>query len=170
MARFLIVALSLVGCALADDGYAAPSGYGAPAGYAAPSASADYGVPSYSEPSGYGAPAEGGNDLFNLDKILELVPFFLAVFAAIIVAQLLAPLLGVFFNAKVGLLAPLANSKIDLFNAILTPFNLAICTTNPLAVAGTNAGRNLASGFSFDPELVNMITGKLYQAIESYNN
>merc|ERR1711973_21365 len=113
----------------------------------------NYGVPTYGEPSGYGPPADAGGDGFNLDKILELLPFFLAVFAAIIVAQLLAPLIGV------------------LFSAVLGPFGLAICNIGPpLTVAG-NAGRsNDASGFSLNPELVDLITGKLYQAIESYSN
>lgn len=174
MARLLMVAVALVGSVLADDSsYAAPTGsYGAPAGYAAPSAPADnYGVPTYGEPSGYGPPADAGGDGFNLDKILELLPFFLAVFAAIIVAQLLAPLIGVLFSAKVGLLAPLAGAKLDLINAVLGPFGLAICNIGPpLTVAG-NAGRsNDASGFSLNPELVDLITGKLYQAIESYSN
>merc|ERR1711936_310517 len=101
MAKYLITTLVLAASALADDSsaYAAPQGYGAPA--------AEYAAESYEEPSSYyGEPAEadaGGFDL-DLSKILELLPLFLAVFAAIIVAQLFAPLLGVLFNAKVGLL------------------------------------------------------------------
>merc|ERR1711936_577782 len=104
MAKYLITTLVLAASALADDssayaapqgGYAAPAaayapaaptGYGAPdSGYGAPAA--EYAAESYEEPSSYyGEPAAGGFDLA-LSKILELLPLFLAVFAAIIVAQ-----------------------------------------------------------------------------------
>jgi len=110
MARQLIVVLAvIVGMALADDsGYGAPSsgyavggnsGYGAPSspndGYGAPNDG--YGAPTYQETAPSYAPTgveAEEKDLFNLDKLLELLPFFLAVFAAIILAQLLAPLLA----------------------------------------------------------------------------
>ena len=175
MPGYLIVALALLGSVMGDDsGYAAPSnsGYGAPAAsYGAPTAPADnYGVPSYGEPTGYTAPAEpAGGDLFNLDKILELVPFFLAVFAAIIIAQLFAPLLGLLFNAKVGLLAPFGNAKIDLINLVLAPLNLALCNIGPpLAVAGTaGAGREAASGFFLNPETIDAATKLFTSAMES---
>jgi hypothetical protein len=170
MPGYLIVALALLGSAMGDDGYAAPanSGYGAPAAsYGAPTAPADnYGVPSYGEPTGYTAPAEpAGGDLFNLDKILELVPFFLAVFAAIIIAQLFAPLLGLLFDAKVGLLAPFGTAKIDLINLVLAPLNLSLCTLNPLAAA---TGRDHASGFSLNPDVLNAATTFLQNALNKY--
>merc|ERR1712106_1264756 len=94
---------------------------------------------------------------------------FLAVFAALIAATLFAPLLGVPFGAKVGLLggliAPLGNVKIDILNTILSPFNLVLANfpvggtaaAGPLVVAGTN-GRSLASGFSANPETIDMVT------------
>ena len=182
MAKQLLVVLTLVaGVAFADDsGYGAPSGYQPSSGYGVPSAPADnYGVPdagygapavSYQDPgTGYGAPvaADDGGDLFNLDKILELLPFFLAVFAAILVAQLLAPLL----TALSGLLMPVGNLKIDLINFLLSPLNLAICNTNtnPITLAGTPPnGRSLASGFNFsDPAYVDLLTNTLYEAIKS---
>lgn len=173
MARFLILAVCLVGAVLADDGYLAPdqgyaapnNGYAAPSGYNAPTAPQEYGVPSYDAPE-YGAPEE--KDLFNLDKILELAPFFLAVFAAIIVAQLFGGLFGTLFNAKLGLLAPFGTAKIDLINAVLNPFNLSLCTVTPLAVAGS--GRSFASGFSLNPELIQLLTGKLHDAITAYSD
>lgn len=172
MARLLIIAIALLGAVCADDsGYNAPSagGYGAPSnGYGAPATDDGYGIPtSYEQPTGYQtAPADAGGDLFNLDKIIELVPFFLAVFAAIIIAQLFAPLLGVLFDAKVGLLAPFGNAKIDLFNAILTPFNLSLCTITPLAVAG---GRNadFRSFSNFDAESVMSLLSQAYEAYSS---
>merc|ERR1712045_175351 len=105
MARY-IAALALLGAVLADGtGHSAPApsydtpSYDAPAtGYAEPSAA---GYESYDAPS-YGA--ADTVDGFDLSKILDLLPLFIAVFAAIILAQLIAPLFGVLFNAKVGLL------------------------------------------------------------------
>merc|ERR1712241_1293123 len=150
---------------MGDEGYAAPSqGYEQPsAGYGAPAS--DYGAPVY-EPS---APSHAGDDegKFDLDKILELLPFFLAVFAAIIVAQLFAPLLGMLFDLKVGLLSPLAGTKLGLINSLLTPLNLAICDTsvNPIVVAGTT-GR----GFDATNDQIAMISQMAFKAFEAYNN
>merc|ERR1711981_449949 len=109
---------------------------------------AEYTSDSYEQPyDSYEADAVDGGDLFDLSKILELLPLFLAVFAAIIVAQLFAPLLGVLFNAKVGLLGgvlgPLGGIKINAINAILNPFGLQLCTTATPPVAFT--GRSSAS-------------------------
>merc|ERR1719483_1968567 len=129
MARQIILCISIFGCVIADGvGHhdhsheqAAPSSYeaalvpassyGAPASeYGAPSAeygapAAEYGAPQeYDAPTGYSdayaAEAESG---FDLSIITEYLPFFLAVFSAIIVAQLFAPLLGMLFGAKLDL-------------------------------------------------------------------
>ena len=186
MAKYLITTLVLAASALADDAgaYAAPQGgYAAPSTAYAPSAPAGYGAPD----SGYGAPAaeyaaesyeqpydtyeaaagDAGGELFDLSKILELLPLFLAVFAAIIVAQLFAPLLGMLFNAKVGLLGgvltPLGGIKIDAINAILSPFSLTLCNTGtPLTQA---TGRSSASGFELNKDLVDNAASFLYKAI-----
>jgi len=172
MARYLIVAFALLGCALADDsGYAAPqSGYGAPAGYAAPSAPADnYGVPTYTDQHVSYETEE--KNLFDLSKLQELLPFFLAVFVAIIFAQLLFPLLGALFTAKATLLTPLGATGITLINAILAPLNLSLCTITPLAVANGRDidGRSLANGFNIDPETVAVVSKLFYKAVEKYN-
>merc|ERR1712203_477755 len=166
MDKYLITTLVLAASALADDssayaapqgGYAAPAaayapaaptGYGAPdSGYGAPAA--EYAAESYEEPSSYyGEPAEadaGGFDL-DLSKILELLPLFLAVFAAIIVAQLFAPLLGVLFN----------------------PFGLQLCTTATPPVAFT--GRSSASGFSLNKDMVDTAANLLYEAVSKYQS
>ena len=124
--------------------------YGAPTGgyeqpsYEAPAASyapASYEQPSYDAPAtGYAEPTATGYDAsysdqtyavqdtvdgFDLSKLLELLPLFIAVFAAIILAQLLAPLFMVLFDAKVGLLGgiinPFGQAKLDIVNAILVP-------------------------------------------------
>ena len=180
MARQLIVLFAcVVAMALADDsGYGAPSsgyaqansGYGAPSspqdGYGAPQDG--YGVPSYNEPAtGYGAPtavAEEETGLFDFDKLLELLPFFLAVFAAIILAQLLAPLAAML----PGILAPFGNVKIDFINLMLSPFNLAICNLTPaVTVAGTPGKRSFASGFDASPESLDQITNFIFEAVKS---
>lgn len=164
-----------------DPGYGAPdTGYGAPAdGYGAPADG--YGAPAdtYGAPSGYGPVEEEGG--FDLGGLAELLPLFLAVFAAIIVAQLFAPLLGVLFGAKVGLLgglfAPLGNVKIDIINQILSPFNLVLATfpaggtaaAGPLTVAGSGK-RSFASGFSANPETIDMVSNLLYSAIKNYSS
>jgi len=192
MAKYLITTLVLAASALADDagayaapqgGYAAPStayapsapaGYGAPdSGYGAPAA--EYAAESYEQPyDTYEAEAADGGELFDLSKILELLPLFLAVFAAIIVAQLFAPLLGMLFNAKVGLLGgiltPLGGIKIGAINAILAPFGLSLCTNvgGVLALARSFDGRSSASGFDLNKDLVDNVANMLYKSISEY--
>merc|ERR1711981_493742 len=189
MAKYLITTLVLAAYALADDnsayaapqgGYAAPSaayapaapsGYGAPdSGYGAPAA--EYTSDSYEQPyDSYEAAADDGGDLFDLSKILELLPLFLAVFAAIIVAQLFAPLLGVLFNAKVGLLGgvlgPLGGIKINAINAILAPFGLTLCNVGP-PLTQAMGGRSSASGFNLNKDLVDNAANFLYKAFQEY--
>lgn len=174
MAGYLILALALVGSAIADDGYAAPSaggGYAAPAqGYGAPADSYEQpsyapSAPSYNEPQSYDYADEGG-DLFKLDKIVELIPFFLAVFAAIIVAQLFAPLLGMLFDLKVGILSPLAGTKLTLINSLLSPLDLAICdiSGNSPVIAGESS-----RGFGASPDQINMLSQLVMAGIDAYN-
>merc|ERR1712024_143179 len=135
MARY-IAALALLGAVLADGtGHSAPA-----ASYGAPS----YDTPSYDAPAtGYAEPSAAGYesydaadtvDGFDLSKILDLLPLFIAVFAAIILAQLIAPLFRVLFNAKVGLLGgiinPFGQAKIDLINLVLVPLGYQICNSD----------------------------------------
>jgi len=177
MARYLIAFAAIVGCALADDSaYAAPSvsynqaasgpayaapapEYGAPSdGYGAPADA--YAPQEYAAPTGYeyeAAQEDGAG--FDLSKITELLPLFLAVFAAIIVAQLFAPLLGMLFGAKLdlasGILAPLSTAKIDVINAILAPFSLVLGNVGTCTAA---TGRSLTQGFSMNPDsVINML-------------
>jgi hypothetical protein len=194
MAKYLITTLVLAAVALADDtsAYAAPQGgYAAPSAAYAPAAPSGYGAPD----SGYGAPAaeyaaesyeqpydtyeaaagDDGGDLFDLSKILELLPLFLAVFAAIIVAQLFAPLLGVLFSAKVGLLGgvlgPLGGIKIGAINAILAPFGLSLCNVGPpVALATGRRAKSSASGFELNKDMVDNAANFLYKAISEYSN
>ena len=187
MNKFIALAL-LAGSALADDAahaaaasYGAPSvSYGAPANeYAAPTYDAPapsypadtYGAPAdtYAEPSyddGVSYQAADSGDAFDLSKITELLPLFLAVFAAIIVAQLFAPLLGMLFGAKVNLLtslaAPLGPAKISLVDAVLAPFNLQLCTTANPPVA---AGRSFGARSSGDVNVIQLLDSayKIYE-------
>jgi len=189
MARYLIAfaATAIIGCAFADESaYAAPAvSYGAPASdYGAPAA--EYGAPSdgygapadaygapqqYAEPTGYEYAAEASDDSgLDLSKITELLPLFLAVFAAIIVAQLFAPLLGMLFGAKLdlasGLLAPLSGAKIDLINAILNPFSLVLGNVGTCTPAvGRSLGGSAAWNMSPD-NVLNMI----FKANEIYSD
>lgn len=89
----------------------------------------------------------------------RILPLFLAVFAAIIVAQLFAPLLGMLFGAKLdlasGILAPLSTAKIDVINAILAPFSLVLGNVGTCTAA---TGRSLTQGFSMNPDsVINML-------------
>merc|ERR1719361_1332939 len=148
-----IVAVALFGAVMGDGtghGHSAPaasaSGYAAPAdAYASPAAeyaapsyeapAASYGAPTYEQEyaapayeaaptgydSGYGAPATEGLD-FDLSHLTELLP----------------PLFGALFGAKValfgGIFNPLGQIKFDIINAILNAFNLQVA--NCVAVNG----------------------------------
>merc|ERR1712117_502657 len=129
----------------ASSGYAAPQdAYVSPASeYAAPQYSApaaSYDAPAYEHATGYEvsapsyAAADAGLD-FDLSKLTELLPLFIAVFAAIIVAQLVAPIFSMLFGAKVnflgGILSPLGQAKVDLINVFLQPFDLTIADCTP---------------------------------------
>ena len=135
------------GYAAPQDAYASPaSEYAAPqysapaASYDAPSYEQTYDAPAYEAATGYevSAPsyqaADPGLD-FDLSKITELLPLFIAVFAAIIVAQLVAPIFSMLFGAKVnflgGIFSPLGQIKVDLINVFLQPFDLTIANCDP---------------------------------------
>merc|ERR1712027_77096 len=148
----LFVAVVLFGAVYGDGGShahapAASSGYAAPQdAYASPAS--EYAAPQYSAPAAsYDAPAyeqtydapsyaaaDAGLD-FDLSKLTEILPLFIAVFAAIIVAQLVAPIFSMLFGAKVnflgGILSPLGQAKVDLINVFLQPFDLTIADCTP---------------------------------------
>jgi len=155
---------SASGYAAPQDAYASPAAeYAAPAyeapasSYGAPTYEQEYAAPAYEAATGYevsapsyGAPADGLD--FDLSKLTELLPLFIAVFAAIIIAQLVAPLFGMLFGAKVGLLGgifnPLIQTKSDLVNLVLNPFNLALANcaaggNTPCANNAVGLGRSL---------------------------
>merc|ERR1719208_26076 len=136
--------------------YQAPaSAYGAPQEYNAPS-------------TGYSAPAEQDSDLFDLSALSSYLPFLISVFAAIVVAQIFSPLLGVLFGAKLdfasSILAPFYEIKIDLINAALSPFNLVLGNVGTCTAAN---GRSLgAPEWNVSPDNV---LSMIYKASELYN-
>lgn len=192
------LAFLLIGCALGEDGYAAPpvASYGAPEpaygapepAYGAPDPGTGYGAPEtgYGPPAtGYGsgsgyeatAAADGGKDILAL--ITELLPLFLAVFAAIILAGLIGPLLAAILGLIVPLFAPLGpiagGAKGSLWNLILGLFGLQLCnlSTPPVAVPPFAGfwGRSLedvTADLNIDPDLVNLVTGKIQEAFLRY--
>jgi len=191
MASYLIAFAAIAGCAMADDAaYAAPSvsyapasDYGAPAQeYGAPADA--YGAPSvgyeqpsyapqeYAEPSGYEATyAQESESLFDLSKITELLPLFLAVFAAIIVAQLFAAPLAMLFGAKLslasGILAPLTTAKISLINLILAPFDLVLGNIGTCTPA---EGRSLGNDWNMSPDSVLSMIMKANEIYSEFSN
>lgn len=196
MAKYLIAVLALAASALADDaahagGYAAPSAYSPPVesypaeSYAPPGDT--YGAPdpynpaptyednSYAPQDSYGAVADDGGELFDLAKITELLPLFLAVFAAIIVAQLFAPLLAMLFGAKVGLanglLAPLQGILFGIVNAILAPFMLAICDISGAApvVATMKPVLGKRSFGGLEADMVDALSHLVLNSISAYD-
>ena len=135
-------------------GYAAPdAGYGAPSG--------GYDEPSYSSGGGYEDYGYEDDSKFDLSKLEELLPLFLAVIVAIIAAQLLSPLLSQLLVLVVGILPMALNIKAPIINMLLGPFNLALCT--PVA-GGTptlfpaTSGRSLAEDFGVSEDMMQIIS------------
>jgi hypothetical protein len=153
----------------ASSGYAAPAAaapsYAAPAApsYNAPTGGAAYAAPAtgyeaapaydYAAPA-YDAPADvGGFGGFDLSGLWPLIPLFLIVLAAIIVAALLAPFIAQLAVIGVGILPMALSIKAPIVNAILLPFGLTLCNRGPPVTAFTgtaNTGRELADTFGLD--------------------
>merc|ERR1711981_933737 len=122
--------LTLVAVCLGDlpapsGGYGAPSagGYDAPTGGYDPQAGyGDY------DQGGYELADEGGDDIGA--KLGELIPLFLVVFAAIILAQLLSPLLLSLFGILIDIVPMALSIKAPIVNLILAPFNLQLCSVD----------------------------------------
>merc|ERR1712240_59626 len=157
-----VFALSLVSFCVADLGFgggsAPQSGYGTPdAGYGTPDVSYG-GVTQVSydyDQQSYEATA-GGDDLFA--KLGELLPLFIAVFAAIILAQLITQPLIHLLGLLVMLIPGSLALKAPLLNMLLGLFNLQLCQVaadGTLTAFGMRQfdGRALsdaASSFGFD--------------------
>lgn len=139
----------------AQNSYAAPapsqSGYGAPTGgssYQAPAVSypsaSGYESPDYYDSSSYGAPqatgtGEEGGVGFSLE---EIIPLFLVVLAAVVLAGLLGPLFSQFLMLFVALAPAALNVKAPIVNAILAPFNLILCATSATGTPTPVTGRS----------------------------
>merc|ERR1712106_787901 len=187
----------LVGSAFAVDGYSySQQGYADPrdgaGGHAAHSAPASgYGAPEYAAPStGYGGSSYSvesvGADVGAM--FTDFLPILLVVFAAIILASLLAPLITQLLILVTGLLPLTLNIKAPIVNALLAPFNLVLAqfpaatTAVAAATAGTltvftGTGREFDArefsdafgGFEFSDEKLDIITNFVQKAIASFS-
>merc|ERR1711973_530485 len=151
----------------AQNGYSAPAqtGYGATGGasYAAPDSG--YGAPAYDY--GYTAPEDEGG--LSLGKLEELLPLFLAVLAAIILASLLSPLLSQLFVIIVGLLPMALNIKAPIVNALLAPLGFTLC--NPVGPAVfPAAGRSLGDELGVSAETARILEDTYATVIEQIQN
>merc|ERR1719295_2262402 len=148
----------------ADNAPAASSGYSGPAtGCAAPDDS--YGYDQYSY-----APAVE-DEGFGLGKLEELLPLFLIVLAAIILGQLLSPLLAQLAVILVGILPLALGIKAPIVNAILAPFGLSLSDITagvnaPVAVPA--AGRAFGEDFGFSEETGKIMADTLATVIETF--
>merc|ERR1719166_809247 len=144
----------------ADNAPAASSG-----GYAAPDDS--YGYDQYS----YAPVAE--DEGFGLGKLEELLPLFLIVLAAIILGQLLSPLLAQLAVILVGILPLALGIKAPIVNAILAPFGLSLCDITagvnaPVAVPA--AGRAFGEDFGLSEETGQIVADTLATVIETFKS
>jgi len=200
-----VFALSLVSFCVADLGFgggsAPQAGYGTPdAGYGTPDAG--YGTPDagYGTPdAGYGTPdvsyggdtqvsydyeqqsyeaSTGGDDLFA--KLGELLPLFIAVFAAIILAQLITQPLIHLLGLLVMLIPGSLALKAPLLNFLLGLFNLQLCQ---VAADGTLSafggkqfdGRALSDaassfGWEISADKIEIIHGFVENALHALNS
>ena len=155
----------------------APETYGAPQQqeyaqetYGAPAPADGYGAPeAENAPTSYNAATTALADVMDMSRLAALLPILVAIGAAILVAQIFAPLLGGLFGLKAagiaGFLAPLGALKVSLINILLAPTGLIICNTGPpLAPA---VGREAASGFEFDQDNIDLVANMMYNAIRS---
>lgn len=169
------------GAPAASSGYAAPdAGYGAPTGgasYAAPATGYDAAAPAYdyapAAAGGYAAPAAGYAAApapgFDFGAILSfIIPILVVIgliIAAIIIGGGILSLITSGTTLSLGGLAP-------LFNALLNPLGLSLCTTTPLDIFnGAVTGRmltDLASGYGFDvpEETMNIVADFATSAFE----
>ena len=165
---------SVVLIALVGSLHAQQASYGAPStGYD----SASYSAPgdSYAEPqASYGATGGGYNDYGNYDggyvatqedggldlsKLGELIPLFLVVFAAIILAQMFSPLLTGILALLTGILPMALDIKAPIINALLMPFGLQLCDTagNPFpGRAFQDSARSM--GFDLSDDQIAIVT------------
>merc|ERR1712079_277592 len=95
----------------------------------------DYGY----DQGGYGTAQEEGLDL---SKLTDLIPVFVVVFAAIILAQLVAPLFTSLLALVVAVIPGALGFKVPIINAPLNPFQLQLCD---LATPPNQVGRSFTS-------------------------
>merc|ERR1712083_105434 len=171
--------LTLVAACLGDlpapsGGYGAPTGgYDAPTGYDQQAGYGDY------DQGGYELADEGGDDIGA--KLGELIPLFLVVFAAIILAQLLSPLLLSLFGILIGIVPMALSIKAPIVNLILAPFNLQLCSVDAAgAVTAFPAKRAFSSrslkdavtafGYDVSDAKIDILADFVNNAMESFSS
>jgi len=123
---------------------------------------------------GYVATQEDGG--LDLSKLGELIPLFLVVFAAIILAQMFSPLLTGILALFTGILPMALSVKAPIINAILNPLGLQLCD---LATPPMPVGRSFDSisetarlmGYDVSDDQLHIITDfadRLGDAVISY--
>merc|ERR1712036_15186 len=162
-----VFALSLVSFCVADLGFgggsAPQAGYGTPdAGYGTPDVSygGDTQVSYDYEQQSYEA-STGGDDLFA--KLGELLPLFIAVFAAIILAQLITQPLIHLLGLLVMLIPGSLALKAPLLNFLLGLFNLQLCQ---VAADGTLS----SFGWEISADKIEIIHGFVENALHALNS
>jgi len=174
-----IVLLMTVGVLHGQQSYGAPSspaaGYDSPS-YSAPSGDGGYAAPSdsygaggyadYYDQSGYVATQEDGG--LDLSKITELLPLFIVVFAAIILAQLLSPLFLQLLGLLVGVLPMALSVKIPIIDAILAPFGYKLCPVTRRSIS--ESFRSLSGELSMNDESMNILADFAERAIDAVSS
>jgi len=97
---------------------------------------------------------------------------------AIILAQLLAPLLLSLLGIVVGILPMALSIKAPIVNLILNPFGLQLCTTAAVPVAfprSIDTSRSLKEavtsfGFDVSEDKINIVADFVNQAMESFSS
>lgn len=153
--------------------------YGAPTGGSASFSNPDtgYGAPedSYSSAQGYydydQAYSPSQDDLgFDLGKIGDFIPLFVVVFAAIILAQLLSPLFLQLLMVLMGIVPMALNVKRPIIDAILAPFNLALCDINGGKRSFSESFRSLEDELGWSETHVNLMTNFAETAFETISS
>merc|ERR1711913_171662 len=143
-------------------------GDGAQAQYGVPDTGYDYGY----DQAGYGTAQEEGLDL---SKLTDLIPVFVVVFAAIILAQLVAPLFTSLLALVVAVIPGALGFKVPIINALLNPFQLQLCdlATPPNPAMGRSfTSRDMGSifGGDFDARQLDALTTFVDEAVNAFSN
>lgn len=109
---------------------------------------------------------DGGLDL---SKLTELLPLFIVVFAAIILAQLLSPLFLQLLGLLVGVLPMALSVKRPIIDAVLAPFGLQLCDLKRKRSFGESF-RSISDEMPFSDGQIDILADFVDRAIESFSS